>query len=521
MLPLLMLEEPNSQKCIIDGVKNISYCEHIELFCNPNYFRYAQLYYCSKFYPSTTLTILISTGLVILIGILTKILSTIISNYLVFCVVNFSEMIGSNNNTLGLIILPLTNSLPDLINFYTAMKSDSTDLVLGQIVGASLINFTLIIGLICWLYPFRTDNRTRDYTTFLWDLGVFSFLIIILEDGKVTMKECIGLTIFFICYMVWSHKEDVAQEDDLSAIENAIADTTIFPISLSTNLLEQGNDNIMDSASLKSVVEQEEKFDVWEVINILFDHAIFLFIPISETIIVSNHMSYIKRLIHRTFLFRFWLTGVTTSLIYFWFNGTITLWIAPLLFFAFCFEEVLRCSCSGTVICLILDVICVLNSFLIISNLTKIALQILKNLAIIWNVSEYSMGLFVFSVVNSINDIVMNVLMSQNVQPSLGVKSSLGTCILIFSIGIGFNGILCMLQNNRDGVPLLERSLKFTLDHEIYASATMLMVMLGIYLIYIPANNWRFDRRIGAFAMVFWFITNGLCLVIEMKSKTS
>ncbi|KAI5948886.1 hypothetical protein KGF57_005079 [Candida theae] len=146
----------------------------------------------------------------------------------------------------------------------------------------------------------------------------------------------------------------------------------------------------------------------------------------------------------------------------------------------------------------LVSIVGTLNSLIIISNISIYILQILKNLGLIWKISDYILGLLVFSISNSINDVITNITLATKINPILGINSCLGTPLLIILLGVGFNGLLVI---EKSGVT----SIKFDLKPSVILSTTALIVTVAFILVYLPAKKWRFDRTLGV-ALVSWYL---------------
>jgi len=123
----------------------------------------------------------------------------------------------------------------------------------------------------------------------------------------------------------------------------------------------------------------------------------------------------------------------------------------------------------------------------------------LKNLGLIWKISDYILGLLVFSISNSINDVITNITLATKINPILGINSCLGTPLLIILLGIGFNGFLVIQKTPHGG------AIKFDLKSSVILSTTALIATVVFILIYLPAKKWKFDRTLGMI-LVSWYL---------------
>ncbi|KAK6204955.1 Sodium/calcium exchanger protein-domain-containing protein [Scheffersomyces amazonensis] len=152
--------------------------------------------------------------------------------------------------------------------------------------------------------------------------------------------------------------------------------------------------------------------------------------------------------------------------------------------------------------CLI-NLIGVIISLLILSDFTVQILRVLKNFGLIWSINEFILGLLIFSISNSMNDLVTNLTISK-INPILAINSCLGSPILIILLGIGINGCILISQfHNHDAI-------KFNLNINVTISMLSLIITVAFYILYIPLNNWVLDRRAGIGLILFYLIITGV-----------
>ena len=122
---------------------------------------------------------------------------------------------------------------------------------------------------------------------------------------------------------------------------------------------------------------------------------------------------------------------------------------------------------------------------------------LLKNLGLIWRISDYILGLIVFSVSNSVNDLITNLTLATKINPILGINSCLGTPLLLILLGIGINGAVVTSRT--------KHPVKFHLTNNIIISTFALLVTIILLLIYLPLNKWHFDKKLG-YTLLAWYV---------------
>lgn len=102
----------------------------------------------------------------------------------------------------GLIILALGTSLPEISFELSAIKEKRQDMVLGDVIGSVVTNSALIIGVTGMINPIHELDLD------LINIGLISLVIItfgllffIRNDGKITTKEALILLFFYLFFV--------------------------------------------------------------------------------------------------------------------------------------------------------------------------------------------------------------------------------------------------------------------------------------------------------------------------------
>ncbi|QPG74552.1 hypothetical protein FOA43_001883 [Brettanomyces nanus] len=123
-------------------------------------------------------------------------LGLLASDYLTPNLTYLAALFHLDEKMAGITLLALANGAPDISSTYAAMRSNSTSLAIGELLGSANFELTMVIGCMALVKPF-----TVQYSNVLKDLVIFAVLILLslmfLSDGKITLVESIlmlGLT---------------------------------------------------------------------------------------------------------------------------------------------------------------------------------------------------------------------------------------------------------------------------------------------------------------------------------------
>lgn len=113
--------------------------------------------------------------------------------------------LGVNSEAIGLTIIAFGTCLPELITTIISIKKESMELALGNIVGANIINITLLFGLGSVLSGF---NLSLPLTSLLKTLpilllSVFLLILPILNTSKTHKFQGILLVAIYVIYMLY------------------------------------------------------------------------------------------------------------------------------------------------------------------------------------------------------------------------------------------------------------------------------------------------------------------------------
>ena len=122
------------------------------------------------------------------------------SNLVVNSATFIAEAIGVSERVIGLTIIALGTSLPELVTSIVATKKGEYDIAIGNVVGSNIFNIGIVLGLPIALFggiEVGTFNVVDLVFLFVSALALFAFSI---NDYKIRRFEGIILLIMFIVY---------------------------------------------------------------------------------------------------------------------------------------------------------------------------------------------------------------------------------------------------------------------------------------------------------------------------------
>lgn len=128
------------------------------------------------------------------------------SKLLVFGATEIAKALGVSDLLIGLTVVAIGTSLPELASSVIAAKKGDTALALGNIVGSNIFNSLIVVGISAIISPMNVDSlilqRDLPVTAFL-TLLLFLFGLHLKNEPKIGRVKGIFLFLFYIVYTVY------------------------------------------------------------------------------------------------------------------------------------------------------------------------------------------------------------------------------------------------------------------------------------------------------------------------------
>lgn len=145
-----------------------------------------------------------SLGLSIVIIIVSSIGLAFGARLLVANATGIAQDFGVSDRAIGISMLAIGTSLPELVTSVIAAIQKETDISVGNIIGSNIFNILSVIGITAIVKPIAVDRLI------LWDILVMIVISIILflmiipsRNGKITRIEGLILFSLYIIYMIY------------------------------------------------------------------------------------------------------------------------------------------------------------------------------------------------------------------------------------------------------------------------------------------------------------------------------
>ncbi|WP_105173704.1 calcium/sodium antiporter [Pseudoalteromonas sp. T1lg122] len=129
------------------------------------------------------------------------------SRLLVWWAVNIAELMGISDLIIGLTIVALGTSLPELAASIAAARKGEHDIAIGNVIGSNMFNILAVTGIAGMIAPavnLSPDLLSRDWLAMIC-LSIFLLIFAYGHRGvgRVNRAEGVGLLLIFIAYNAW------------------------------------------------------------------------------------------------------------------------------------------------------------------------------------------------------------------------------------------------------------------------------------------------------------------------------
>lgn len=131
----------------------------------------------------------------------------------------------------------------------------------------------------------------------------------------------------------------------------------------------------------------------------------------------------------------------------------------------------------------------------------------LKDIADIYSLSESILGLTILSLGNSIGDVVTNLALAGLGKPLTGLHACFGSPLLYILFGIGICSLIVEISTNE--------IIKFKVDESLKLTSLSIILILLMYSITLPLNNWMFKRWMGIIGVLLWFTVTMINFILH------
>ena len=151
-----------------------------------------------------------------------------------------------------------------------------------------------------------------------------------------------------------------------------------------------------------------------------------------------------------------------------------------------------------------------------ISTVADEMVSILKALGVIWNISEAILGLTVFAVGNSLDDLAANVSVAQHRHPVMALSACFGGPLLNILLGISISGLYIFAKSLQMKHQIVEINLHSS--QTLFITAGTVIAILVATLSMMLWTRWKMTKLVGIVLIAIWGIGTIVNLVLKIET---
>ena len=124
------------------------------------------------------------------------------SRLMIVSAVEIAESLGVSPIFIGLTFIAFGTSLPELVTAIASVRKRVADLSLGNIVGAGLLNCTVVSGTAAAICPISMKRMTQIYNLPALLLIVTALIILAKTGGRLSRRDGAILFTLYVAYLV-------------------------------------------------------------------------------------------------------------------------------------------------------------------------------------------------------------------------------------------------------------------------------------------------------------------------------
>lgn len=138
----------------------------------------------------------------ILLALLGLVLIVVGGKFVVSSASELAKFIGMSENLIGLTIIAVGTSLPELVTSIVAARKGENDIAIGNVVGSNIFNILFILGVSATITPITLGAFALIDIIIMTVVGLIAF-VFAFSRRKVNRVEGIILTALYIAYTVY------------------------------------------------------------------------------------------------------------------------------------------------------------------------------------------------------------------------------------------------------------------------------------------------------------------------------
>ena len=174
------------------------------------------------------------------------------ADFLVDGATGIAKKFKISNIIIGLTIVSIGTSMPELFVALTSSFKGASDLSVGNVVGSNLCNLLLILGATAIIKDIKFEKNTK-YIEIPFLIFTNILLFVLVQDGILSQKEACLLVFLFICFLVYTYlasKKDASlkEQEENENDKNISIIKSIFKVIIGIIGLKYGGEFVVNNS---------------------------------------------------------------------------------------------------------------------------------------------------------------------------------------------------------------------------------------------------------------------------------
>lgn len=116
--------------------------------------------------------------------------------------VHLAQLLGVSDLVIGLTIVAVGTSLPELAACIAGVLKKEADIAIGNIIGSNMFNMLMVLGLPCFIHPiaFGREVLTRDFSVMIGITLLMGWMVFVSSKAQIRHWEGAALLLCFAVY---------------------------------------------------------------------------------------------------------------------------------------------------------------------------------------------------------------------------------------------------------------------------------------------------------------------------------
>ena len=116
----------------------------------------------------------------------------------------FSKIFGISETFVGLALIAIGTSLPELAVSISAIKKGFNEILIGNIIGSNIANISLVFGISSFIRPVQITTSSLHYLIPAMLGFSVLFLIFIKKEWKINRTQGIVLLVLYVLFLLFA-----------------------------------------------------------------------------------------------------------------------------------------------------------------------------------------------------------------------------------------------------------------------------------------------------------------------------